>query len=229
MTERQSARIISIGATLAGLAAMTVITAPTATADETVVKRVGATIVYKNIAHPTRPGNCGAFVVLEWKDPQVKGFEPTGWTGHYFYGPPEARVEKTITGTPPFHNTLDTMGVNFYAPAGSNWLSLGWKSRAGALQPGVPLDCSDWVAKAQERYGTQAWVDVTGTVSESTTAQCLKARDKYSSARKKVTQLRRDLRKAKSEAGKAKIRNRLDAAVKKRAQSAAALGKACNG
>ena len=78
-------------------------------------------------------------------------------------------------------------------------------------------------------YGTQAWVDVTGTVSESTTAQCLKARDKYSSARKKVTQLRRDLRKAKSEAGKAKIRNRLDAAVKKRAQSAAALGKACNG
>ena len=138
MTERQSARIISIGATLAGLAAMTVITAPTATADETVVKRVGATIVYKNIAHPTRPGNCGSLVVLEWRDPQVKGFEPTGWTGHYFYGRPEARVEKTITGTPPFHNTLDMMTVNFYAPGGANWFSVGWKSRAGALQRAIP-------------------------------------------------------------------------------------------
>ncbi len=228
MTARKSIRITSLGAALAGFAAMSALTAPPSTAEDTVVKRVGATIVYKNIAHPTRPGNCGAFVVLEWKDPQVKGFEPTGWTGHYFYGPPEARVEKTITGTPPFHNTLDTMGVNFYAPAGSNWLSLGWGSRAGAPQPGVPLDCSDWVAKAQGRYGTQAWVDVTGTVSQSSTAKCLKAREKYTAARKKVSQLRRDLRKAKSEAGKAKIRNRLDGAVQKRAQAAAALGKACN-
>ncbi len=229
MIQRLWTRTVALVAALAGLAAMSALTAPTATASDTEVKRVGATIVYKNIAHPTRPGNCGAFVVLEWKDPEVKGFEPTGWTGHYFYGPPEARVEKTITGTPPFHNTLDTMGVNFYAPAGSNWLSLGWGSRAGAPQPGVPLDCSDWVAKAQERYGTQAWVDITGTVSDSTTAKCLKARDKYQSAQKAVKELRRDLRKAKSESRKAKIRNRLNAAIQKRAQSAADLGKACNG
>lgn len=229
MTARLSIRITSLGATLAGLLAMTAVTAPTATASDTEVKRVGATIIYKNVAHPTRPGNCGSIVILEWKDPQVKGFEPTGWTGHYFYGRPEARVEKTISGTPPFHNTLDMMTVNFYAPGGANWFSIGWNSRAASPAAGYPLDCSDLVAKLQGLYGTQAWVDVTGTVSASTTAQCLTAREKFDSARKKVSQLRRDLRKAKSDAGKAKIRNRLDAAVKKRAQAAAALGKACNG
>jgi hypothetical protein len=229
MTGKLSTRIISLGAALAGLAAMTALTAPTSTAADTEVKRVGATIIYKNVAHPARPGNCGVLVILEWKDPQVKGFEPTGWTGHYFFGPPEARVEKTITGTPPFHNTQDIMTVNFYATGGANWFQVGWKSRAASPAAGYPLDCSDQVAKLQGLYGTQAWVDVTGTVSDSTTAKCLKAREKFTSARKKVTQLRRDLRKAKSEAGKAKIRNRLDAAVKKRAQSAAGLGKACNG
>ena len=231
MTERLTTRIVALVAALAGLAAMTLHTAPASTAaDTTVVKRVGATIVYKNVAHPSRPGNCGSFVVLEWTDPQVEGFEPTGWTGHYFWGRPgEERAEKTISGTPPFHNTLDMMTVNFYAPGGANWLSLGYKSRAASPAAGYPLDCSDQVAVSQGYYGTQAWVDVTGTLSESTTAKCLKAREKFDSARKKVSQLRRDLRKTKSEAGKAKIRNRLDAAVKARAQSAAALGKACNG
>lgn len=228
MTRKLSTRIISLGAALAGLAAMTAVTAPTATADETVVKRVGATIIYKNVAHPTRPGNCGSLVILEWTDPQVEGFTPTGWTGHYFFGPPEARVEKTITGTPPFHNTLDIVSVNFYATGGANWFSVGWKSRAASPAAGYPLDCSDQVATLQGLYGTQAWVDVTGTVSASSTAECLKARDQYKSAQSKVKELRRDLRKAKSEARKDKIRSRLKAAIQKRAQSSAALGKACN-
>jgi len=219
--------MISVGVTLIGLAATTTLIAPAATAD-TEVKRVGATIIYKNVAHPTRPGNCGSLVILEWQDPQVEGFEPTGWTGHYFYGPPDARVEKTITGTPPFHNTQDIMTVPFYATGGANWFQVGWKSRAASAAAGYPLDCSDQVATLQGLYGTQAWVDVTGTVSESTTAKCLEARGKYDSARKKVSQLRRDLRKARSEASKAKIRNRLDSAVKKRAQAAAGVGKACN-
>ena len=229
MTGRLSTRIVSLGAALAVLAAMSALTAPTSAAAETVVERVGATIVYKNIAHPTRPGNCGSMVILEWMDPQMEGFEPTGWTGHYFYGPPEARVEKTITGSPPFHNTLDMMSVNFYAPVGANWLSIGWASRAASPAAGYPLDCSDQTAKKQGLFGTQAWVDVTGTVSESTTAKCLKARERFASAQKAVNQLRRDLRNATSDAVKARIRNRLDAAVKKRAQSAAGVGKACNG
>lgn len=229
MTGRRTTRVISLGAALAVLAAMLTFTAATSAAAETVVKRVGATIIYKNVANPTRPGNCGSLVILEWNDPQVKGFEPTGWTGHYFYGSPEARVEKTITGTPPFQNTQDIATVNFYAPTGANWFQIGWKSRAASPEAGYPLDCSDQVATLQGLYGTQAWVEVTGTVSDSTTAQCVKARERFASAQKEVRQLRRDLRRAESDAGKAKIRNRLDAAVKKRAQSAAGVGKACNG
>ena len=229
MTGRLSTRLVSLGAALAVLAAMSALTAPTSAAAETVVERVAATIVYKNVAHPTRPGSCGSMVVLEWQDPQVKGFEPTGWTGHYFYGPPEARVEKTITGSPPFHNKLDIASVDFYAPVGANWLSIGWASRSASAAAGYPLDCSDQTAKKQGLFGTQAWVDVTGTVSDSTTAQCVKAREKFASAQKAVNQLRRDLRNATSDAAKARIRNRLDAAVKKRAQSAAGVGKACNG
>ncbi len=54
-------------------------------------------------------------------------------------------------------------------------------------------------------------------VTDSTTAKCLKAPDKYQSAQEAVKELRGDLRKAKSEARRAKIRNRLNAAVKKRA------------
>ena len=229
MTGRLSTRVMSLVAALAVLAAVSPFTAPISTAAENVVERVGATIIYKNVANPTRPGNCGSLVILEWNDPQVKGFEPTGWTGHYFYGPPEARVEKTITGTPPFQNTQDIATVNFYAPAGANWFQIGWASRAASPEAGYPLDCSDQTAKKQGLFGTQAWVDVTGTVSESTTAKCVKAREKFASAQKAVSQLRRDLRKAESDAGKAKIRNRLDAAVKKRAQSAAGVGKACSG
>ena len=130
MTWRLSTRVITLGAALAVLAAMSPFTAATSAAAETVVERVGATIIFKNVANPTRPGNCGALVILEWNDPQVKGFEPTGWTGHYFKGPPEARVEKTISGTPPFQNTQDISTVNFYAPAGAS-------DRPSLLDPGA--------------------------------------------------------------------------------------------
>ena len=167
-------------------------------------------------------------VILEWKDPKIKGFEPAGWTAHYFYGPADARKEKTISGSPPFHNTLDIAHTTFVATGGANWFSLGWKSRAASPAAGYPLDCSDQVAAAKERYGTQAWVDVTGTMSSSSTAKCLEARKSYDSVSKKVTQLRRDLRKAKTDAAKAKIRTRLNTAVRQRAQAAARAGKACS-
>jgi hypothetical protein len=229
MSAKLGTRIVSLAATLAVVAAGTALAAPTATAADTEVKRVGATIIYKNVANPTRPGNCGSLVILEWTDPQVKGFEPTGWTGHYFAGAADARVEKTITGTPPFNNTQDISTVNFYAPAGTNWFQIGWKSRAASPAAGYPLDCSDQVATLQGLYGTQAWVDVTGTVSNSTTAGCLQAREAYDSARQKVNQLRRDLRKARTDSRKAVIRNRLDTAITKRARAAAGLGRACNG
>ncbi len=218
-----------LAALVAALVAMTVVAAPPANADTTVVKKVGATIIYKNAASPVIPGNCGVLVILEWKDPEVKGFEPTGWTGHYFSGPADARVEKTISGSPPFHNKQEIAHTAFYATGGANWFQVGWSSRAGAPNPAYPLDCSDQLARAQGNYGTQAWVEVTGTVSESSTAKCLAARKSYGSALKKVNQLRRDIRQTKSEAGKAKLRKRLDRAVKKRAQAAARLGKACNG
>ena len=102
-----------------------------------------------------------------------------------------ARKEKTISGSPPFHNTLDIAHTTFVATGGANWFSLGWKSRAASPAAGYPLDCSDQVAAAKERYGTQAWVDVTGTMSSSSTAKCLEARKSYDSVSKKVTQLRR--------------------------------------
>ena len=166
---------------------------------------------------------------MEWKDPKIKGFEPSSWTGHYFKGPASAREETTISGRPPFHNTQKIAHTTFIATGGANWFQIGWGSRAGAPRPEIyPLDCSDMLAKAKEGYGTQAWVDVTGTMSASSTAKCLAARKSYGSASKRVTQLRRDLRKAKSDAAKAKIRTRLSTAVRQRAQAAARLGKACN-
>ena len=217
-----------LGVLAAALAATAALVAPSAaTAATTEVKKVGATIIYKNAANPTRPGNCGMVVILEWKDPTTKGFEPVSWTGHYFYGSSE-RKETTISGSPPFHNTLDIAHTTFVATGGANWFSLGWKSRAASPAAGYPLDCSDQVAAAKERYGTQAWVDVTGTMSTSSTAKCLAARKSYDSASKKVTQLRRDLRKAKTDAAKAKIRTRLNTAVRQRAQAAARAGKACS-
>ena len=81
MTVRSSRRF----ALAAALAAVAAFVAPAAAmADETVVKKVGATIIYKNAASPKTPGNCGILVILEWKDPKIKGFEPVSWTGHYF-------------------------------------------------------------------------------------------------------------------------------------------------
>ena len=228
MTGRSSRRL---GALVAALAAAAAVVAPAAaTAAKTEVKKVGATIIYKNAASPVTPGNCGILVILQWNDPKAKGFEPVGWTGHYFQGPASSRKEKTIAGTPPFHNTQKIAGTTFIATGGANWFQIGWSSRAGAPRPDIyPLDCSDMLARAKENYGTQAWVDVTGTVSSSSTAKCLAARKSYDSARKKVNQLRRDLRKAKTEAGKAKTRTRLNTAVRQRAQAAARLGKACSG
>ena len=212
------------------LVAAAVFVAPaSAMADETVVKKVGATIIYKNTASPLVPGNCGILVILEWKDPKVTGFEPVSWTGHYFQGPASARKEKTISGRPPFNNTQKIAHTTFVATGGANWFQVGWSSRAGAPRPEIyPLDCSDMLARAKENYGTQAWVDVTGTMSTSSTAKCLAARKSYDSVRKRVNQLRRSLRKAKTDAAKAKVRTRLNAAVWQRAPAAARLGKACN-
>ena len=226
MIVRSSRRL---GVLAAALAATAALVAPAAAmAATTEVKKVGATIIYKNAASPKTPGNCGFLVILEWKDPKVAGFEPFSWTGHYFKGPASSRKEMTISGRPPFNNTQDIAYTTFQATGGANWLQLGWGSRAGAPSPSAALDCSDRVAKAKEIYGTQAWVDVTGTMSTSSTAKCLEARKSYSSASKKVTQLRRDLRKAKSDAAKAKIRTRLTTAVRQRAQAAARAGKACS-
>jgi hypothetical protein len=213
---------------VAALAALTALVATATAAATTEVKKVGATIIYKNAASPTVPGNCGILVILEWKDPTTKGFEPVSWTGHYFQGPASSRKERTIAGSPPFHNTQKIAHTTFHATGGANWFQIGWSSRAGAPSPDVPLDCSHMLPKAKENYGTQAWVMVTGTVSSSSTAKCLAARKTYASANTKVNQLRRDLRKATTEAGKANIRTRLSAAVRQRAQAAAAAGKACS-
>lgn len=217
-----------LGALVVASVAFTALVATSTAAANTVVKKVGATIIYKNAASPKTPGNCGMIVILQWKDPDVKGFEPVGWTGHYFQGPASSRKERTISGRPPFHNTQGIAHTTFHATGGANWFQIGWSSRAGAPRPDVPLDCSDMVAKAKENYGTQAWVMVTGTVSNSSTAKCLAARKTYSSVLKKVSQLRRDLGKATTEAGKAAIRTRLSAAVKQRARAAALVGKACS-
>lgn len=224
MTVRSSRRL---GVLVAALA-LAAFVAPAAVAAKTEVKKVGATIIYKNAASPTVPGNCGMLVILEWKDPKIKGFEPVSWTGHYFVGS-TVRTERTISGRPPFHNTQKIAGTTYIATGGANWFQIGWSSRAGAPRPEIyPLDCSDMVARAKERYGTQAWVEVTGTVSSSSTAKCLAARKSYDSARRKVNQLRRDLRRAKTEAAKAKIRTRLNTAVRQRAQAAARAGRACS-
>lgn len=222
------AAALGFGSPTAATATETGVKSAAVTADKTEVKKVGATIIYKNAASPRIPGNCGLLVILEWRDPEVAGFEPFAWTGHYFKGPASSRKEMTISGTPPFHNTQDIAHTTFIATGGANWFQIGWGSRAGAPNPNYALDCSDAVAKAKENYGTQAWVEVTGTVSKSSTAKCLAARKSYDSARKKVNQQRRELRKAKTDEAKAKIRKRLDTAVRKRAQAAARAGKACS-
>jgi hypothetical protein len=227
MTVRFSRRLGVLAAALAAAAAF--VAPAAATAAKTEVKKVGATIIYKNAASPLVPGNCGILVILQWTDPKIAGFEPVSWTGHYFRGPASARKETTIGGRPPFHNTQKIAHTTFIATGGANWFQIGWGSRAGAPRPEIyPLDCSDMLAKAKEGYGTQAWVDVTGTVSSSSTAKCLAARKTYDSVRKKVNQLRRNLRKAKTDAAKAKIRARLNTAVRQRAQAAARVGKACS-
>lgn len=209
------------------VAAMLVV--PSVAAAETVTKKVGATIVIKNLANPKAPGNCGVTVILEWKDPKIAGFEPTNWVGHYFYGPASARTEQTVSGTPPFNNAYELAGNPIAATGGANWLEIGFGSRAGAPSPGVPLDCSDLAAKSKETLGTQAWVMVTGTQDGSSTAECLAARKSYSSAQEKVNGLRRALRAAKTDAAKDTIRTRLNTATRQRTQAAARSGKACSG
>ncbi len=211
---------------LVALAAAVGLIAPVAATAETEVKKVGAQIIFLNAADPADPGHCGIAVMLQWKDPKVRGFEPVAWTGHYFSG--RNRTERTVTGTPPFNNSLDLVGVSYHATGGTNWLNIGWGYRDGAPDSGYPLDCSDMLERAKQGYGTQAWVDVTGNVSASSTAKCLTARKSYKSANKKVRQLRINLSKAKGDAAKAKVRARLKVAVKQRARAAARLGTACN-
>lgn len=210
------------------LAAAVALFAPFAATAKTEVKKVGAQIIYLNTADPADPGHCGHAVVLQWKDPKVKGFEPVAWTGHYFFGAPEKRTKWTVAGTPPFHNALDVAGVSFHATGRTNWLQIGWGARDGSPNSSFPLDCSDTVETAKQAYGTQAWVEVTGNVSASSTARCLTARKSLKSANKKVRQLRINLKKAKTDSAKAKIRPRLKAAVRKRAQASARVGKACS-
>ena len=96
MIVRSSRRLGVLAAALAATAAL--VAPAAATAATTEVKKVGATIIYKNAANPTKPGNCGMVVILEWKDPKTKGFEPVSWTGHYFFGSSERKERRSRAG-----------------------------------------------------------------------------------------------------------------------------------
>ena len=124
-------------------------------AASTEVKKVGATIIYKNVASPKVPGDCGVLAILEWKDPTTEGFEPTSWTGHYFAGAASSRTERTISGRPPFHDAQQIADTTFHANVGANWPHIGWSS-ARRARPIVPPGRSDMLAKLKTGYGTQA-------------------------------------------------------------------------
>lgn len=199
---------------------------PSAAWAKQVESKVGATIVYNKAVNPSNAGSCGIMPVLQWKDPTANKFTGTSWEAHYFW----LGKEKVVTMAPPFHNKFTWLGVDFVATGGNNW----WKPGGGTWHVGADpasatAACARYLATYQERYGSQAWVIVTGTTDTSDSAKCKKAEKAYDQARKKVSSARKQLAAAKRSAEKARARSRLSAAITARARAAAAVGKACNG
>lgn len=140
------------------LCLMALVACPSMASAKTVKKKVGASIVFKQATNPKNATNCGVIPVLQWKDPTDKEFFGSSWEGHYFYFGKE-----TVTRpTPPFNNTFTWLGVDF-SSGSSNWWLLGdgtW--RAGGDPGEAQAACGEYLTKAKQAFGANAWVIVTG-------------------------------------------------------------------
>jgi len=191
-----------------------------------VQKKVGATIIYKTPTNPENATNCGVVPLIQWKDPTENRFVGSSWEGHYFF----LGKEEVVRPVPPFHNKFTWLGVDFFATGGNNWWMPGdgtW--RVGGTSDEASAACAEYLTKAQQQYGSQAWVIVTGEEDKSDTAKCIKARQAYTKANRKVRTARKTLRNAKSPTAKARARTRLNSAIEARTRATSAQGKACNG
>lgn len=199
---------------------------PSFASAKSIQKKVGATIVYKQATNPQNATNCGVVPILQWKDPTENRFVGSSWEGHYFY----LGKEEVTRPVSPFHNKFTWLGVDFIATGGNNWWMLGdgtWQ--AGGTPAAAAEACAGFLTKAQQQFGSQAWVIVTGEEDRSNRAECKKAEKAYDQANKKVRAARKKLAAAKTTAAKARARTQLSNTMKARARAAAAVGKACNG
>jgi hypothetical protein len=164
--------------------------------------------------------------VLQWQDPTENRFVGTSWEAHYFW----MGEERVVNPVPPFHNKFTWLGVDFIATGSNNW----WKPGGGTWHVGKDAAaaaeaCDRFLATYQERYGSQAWVIVTGEEDTSDSAECRAAEKALRAANKKVSAARKQVANARTSAAKERARERLVNATKSRAKTAADVGKACNG
>lgn len=212
------------------LAAGVLLTLPTsasAAAGKEITKTVPATVVYMTHSVPvTAKGyegynDCVSVAVAQWKDPTEHRFVGSSWVAHFYFN----GTERTVASTPPFDNEMTLINKKVYATGGNNWIRIETSSGTRGPDKG----CSEFLAGQQAKYGSTAWVTITGQEDRTNPDACKKARKAYKKANKKVTEARKSVKNAKTPAAKARANAKLNRAKKARAQAAAASGRACSG
>ena len=175
----------------------------------TTSKTLPATVAYLNGQNPTDPGNCSAIVFIQWPDVP----HAVSWTVFY----KRKGVETSEGASPPFDDVYKWVAT-YTVPAGSHWKAIG-KSWSDGAQPN---DCSEYIPKHQEIYGTEAHV-----VVEIDTTACDTAKAKQKSARTAVTKAGKALKKAVSDKAKRRARAKLKKAQATQKKAAATVKTEC--
>jgi hypothetical protein len=175
----------------------------------TTTKTLPASVVYLNGQNPTDPGNCSAIVFIQWPDVP----HAVSWTVFY----KRKGVETSEGASPPFGDVYKWVAT-YTVPPGSHWKAIGKSWRDGPQ----PNDCSEYIPKHQEIYGTEAHV-----VVEVDTTACDTAKAKQKSARTSVTKASKAIKKAVSDKAKRRARAKLKKAQATQKKAAATVKTEC--
>lgn len=157
-------------------AVVAVPTTASAKGPKEITKTVPATVEY--FTYQKDAGNntvsCGSVAVVQWQDPTANRFVGSYWVAHFYRN----GVEDTLSGTPPFDNTMRWFDQTLHATGGNNWIRLETVTGGRAIGVG----CSEFRAKQEARFGSTAWVTITGQEDRTDPEACKKARKAYRKA-----------------------------------------------
>lgn len=199
---------------------------PSIATAETKVKTVPAEVVALWKFNPTNDLQCGALAFVQWKDPPLKVEAiPVAWEVFYTHKP--TGEERSVSATPPFHDSIEHVGAEYLVGGGSHWWNISFGSRVGAGTD--EQGCSDMTEKMLATYGSPARVEITLDLQEPEIDQkkCKAARADLKARNKAVGKLLGKLRKASNGDEKDRIRKQLAEAKDKRANAAQKVTKAC--